>query len=34
VDTEDLEDMALPPIRTFRPGTSSINAFLANCYVF
>jgi hypothetical protein len=30
VDTEDLEDMAVPPIHTFRLGSSSIYAFLAN----
>lgn len=34
VDTEDLEDMAVPPTHTFRPGTSSIDAFLANLHVF
>jgi hypothetical protein len=33
VVTEDLEDMAVPPVHTFRPGTSSIAAFLANLYV-
>lgn len=39
VDTEDLEDMAVPPVHTFRPGTSNRDAFLANlnalqCFVY
>lgn len=39
VDTEDLEDMAVPPVHTFRPGTSSVDAFLPNlnalqCFVY
>lgn len=39
VDTEDLEDMAVPPVHTFRPGTSSVDAILPNlnalqCFVY
>jgi len=30
VDTEDLEDMVVPPIHTFRPDTISIDAYLTN----
>jgi len=30
VDTEDSEDMAVLPVHTFRPGTSSVDAFLPN----